>query len=634
LKTAVSYREKKKAYRRQNEMNNQNRQQQPTEAMYRSIYDNALEGIFQTTPDGQYINVNPALVRMYGYSSSEALMQAQPNLKGQLYVEPNRRLQFQLLLEKKDFVENFEAQVYRCDGSIIWIAEHARAVRDAAGKLLYYEGLVEDITTRKQAEIALEQAKEAAEAANKAKSAFIANMSHELRTPLNAILGFAQLMQRSNTLPLEHQENVGIILRSGEHLLNLINQVLDLSKIEAGRINLNPKNFDLYRLLDDLNEMFKLKALEKGLQLIFELSDQIPRYACTDETKLRQVLINLLNNAIKFTASGGITLKIQATPQQDSTYILSFEVEDTGVGIAESELSELFQAFVQTQAGKNTQEGTGLGLIISQKFIQLMGGDIQVSSVLHQGTKVLFTIRVETVTANEIEDKIHPLQVIALAPNQPTYRILAVDDQPLNRQLLVKLLTPVGFEVKEAVNGQQAIEIWEAWQPHLILMDMRMPVLDGYEATRQIKITTKGQATAIIALTASVLEEEKAVILSAGCDNFLRKPFREEEIFQMISQHLGVSYIYDHKLEPQLSFSLEKDNRTSVTTITTLPPQWLVELKQALLYVDLIKLNQLIDMIRTQDEELANSIQIDIDNFEYEKVLLLIPSELIQNEST
>ncbi|GFE69468.1 ATP-binding protein [Chroococcus sp. FPU101] len=609
-------------------MNSQNSQQQPTEAMYRSIYDNALEGIFQTTPDGQYINVNPALVRMYGYTSSEALMQAQPNLKGQLYVDPNRRRQFQVLLEKKDFVENFEAQVYRCDGSIIWIAEHARAVRDEAGKLLYYEGLVEDITSRKQAEIALEQAKEAAEAANRAKSTFIANMSHELRTPLNAILGFAQLMQRSDTLPLEHQENVGIILRSGEHLLNLINQVLDLSKIEAGRINLNPKNFDLYRLLDDLEEMFRLKAVERGLQLIFELSEQIPRYVCTDETKLRQVLINLLNNAIKFTASGSIALRIQVSQQQNTTYILSIEVEDTGVGIAETELSDLFQTFVQTQAGKNTQEGTGLGLIISQKFIQLMGGDIQVSSVLHQGTKVSFTIRVETVTANEIENKIHPLRVIAIAPNQPTYRILAVDDQPLNRQLLVKLLTPIGFEVKEAANGQQAIEIWEDWQPHLILMDMRMPVLDGYEATRQIKITTKGQATAIIALTASVLEEEKAVILSAGCDNFLRKPFREEEIFLMLSQHLGVSYVYDTQSQPQSSIIVEKDNRTSVTRITSLTPQWLVELKQALLYVDLIKLNQIIAMIRTQDEELAKSIQIDVDNFEYEKILLLIPDDL------
>lgn len=614
-------------------MNKQNSQPQPTEAMYRSIYDNAKIGIFQTTPDGQYINVNPALVKMYGYISSEALMQAQPNLKGQLYVDSNRRRQFQLLLEKKDFVENFEAQVYRWDGRIIWIAEHARAVRDEVGELLYYEGFVEDITSRKQAEIAIEHAREAAEAANRAKSAFIANMSHELRTPLNAILGFAQLMQRSNTLPPEHQENVGIILRSGEHLLNLINQVLDLSKIEAGRINLNSKNFDLYRLLDDLEEMFELKAVEKGLQLIFELSDQIPRYVCTDETKLRQVLINLLNNAIKFTVSGGIVLKIQASQQQNTSYILSFEVEDTGVGIAETELSELFQAFVQTQAGKNTQEGTGLGLIISQKFIQLMGGDIQVSSVLHQGTKISFTIRVNVVTANEIENKIKTKRVIALAPNQPTYRILAVDDQPLNRQLLVKLLTPLGFEVKEAVNGQQAIEIWEDWQPHLILMDMRMPVLDGYEATRQIKITTKGQATAIIALTASVLEEEKAVILSAGCDNFLRKPFREEEIFLMLSQHLGVSYVYDHQSEPQSSVILEKDNRNNVTLITSLPEQWLVELKQALLYVDLIKLNQLITMIRTQDEELANSIQIDVDNFEYEKILLLIPSNLNHNES-
>lgn len=598
-----------------------------TEAMYRSIYDNALEGIFQTTPEGQYMSVNPALVRMYGYASKEELMEAQPNLKGKLYVDPMRRRQFQVLLEKNDFVEHFEAQIYRRDGSIIWIAEHARAVRDQDGKLLYYEGLVENITSRKEAEIALETAKDAAEAANRAKSTFIANMSHELRTPLNAILGFAQLMQRSQTLPSEHQENVGIILRSGEHLLNLINQVLDLSKIEAGRISLNPKNFNLYRLLDDLEEMFTLKAAEKNLQLIFERVTEIPQYICTDEIKLRQVLINLLNNAIKFTASGGIALRLQSH-QEKHTALLSFEVEDTGVGIAEAELSELFQAFVQTQAGKNTQEGTGLGLMISQKFVQLMGGEIKVSSILNHGTTVSFEIQVQVVNAEETESKFQSRRVMTLAPNQPTYRILAVDDQPLNRQLLVKLLTPVGFEVTEAANGQQAIDIWQVWQPHLILMDMRMPVLDGYEATRQIKLTTKGQATAIIALTASVLEEEKAVILSAGCDNFLRKPFREAEIFEMIAQHLGVSYIYEQKEPNQHQTILEKDNTSDVTTIASLPTDLLVDLKQALSYVDLINLRQIIEKIRLIDQDLAQSIESDIEQFNYEKILWLIPCDL------
>ncbi|PSF39557.1 hybrid sensor histidine kinase/response regulator [Aphanothece hegewaldii CCALA 016] len=597
-----------------------------TETMYRSIYENAKIGIFQTTPDGQYINVNPALVRMYGYLSKEALMQTQPNFKGQLYVDPNRRRQFQALLEQNDSVENFESQIYRQDGSIIWIAEYARAVRDEAGKLLYYEGFVEDITTRKQAEIALEKAKEAAEAANRAKSTFIANMSHELRTPLNAILGFAQLMQRSDTLPLEQQENVGIILRSGEHLLNLINQVLDLSKIEAGRINLNTHSFDLYRLLDDINDLFELKATEKGLQLIFDQSEQVPRYVCTDEIKLRQVLINLLNNAIKFTNSGGVALRVYVTKQENTNYILGFEVEDTGVGIPTDELSELFQAFVQTQSGKNSQEGTGLGLIISQKFISLMGGEIRVSSEVDQGTKILFNIQVQAVSEDDVENKIQAKKVIALAPNQPTYRILAVDDQPLNRQLLVKLLTPVGFEVQEAANGQQAIALWETWNPHLILMDMRMPVLDGYEATKQIKITTKGQATAIIALTASVLEEEKAIILSAGCDNFLRKPFREAEIFKMLADHLGVSYICESESVLKQTVSCDQDNRLTVSEITALPTELLLELRQALLYVDLISINRLVEQIRTIDESLANSIQSYVDNFEYDKLLLLIPS--------
>jgi PAS domain S-box-containing protein len=480
------------------------------------------------------------------------------------------------------------------------------------------------------AELAI--AKEKAEVGNQAKSAFIANMSHELRSPLNAILGFAQVMTRSQRLSPEDQENIGIISRSGEHLLTLINQVLDLSKIEAGHITLNPSNFDLHQLLDDLEDMFLLKADEKRLQLIFDLNPHLPRYIRSDEVKLRQVLINLLNNALKFTTEGGICVRVSSQVNQNGKIpheetpktTLYFEVEDTGPGIAPEELDSLFEAFVQTQTGQQAQEGTGLGLPISRKFIQLMGGEIRVQSQVDAGTIFKFKINVEKVNQNEVNTYTEKRRVIGLKSGQTQYRILAVDDKPLNRQLLVKLLVPLGFAVKEACNGQEAIEIWQDWNPHFIWMDMRMPVMDGYEATRRIKSTTQGQAIAIVALTASVFEEEKAVVLSAGCDDFVRKPFREVEIFDMMSKHIGVQYLYDNSTFEKTSVRLQKSDSKIKDALSALPPIWIKSLQQAILRADLDLIEPIIQKIQQSDPDLANALQDHFDRFEYQSVLALI----------
>ncbi|MGB3405362.1 MAG: ATP-binding protein [Microcoleaceae cyanobacterium] len=480
------------------------------------------------------------------------------------------------------------------------------------------------------AELAI--SKEKAEVANLAKSAFIANMSHELRSPLNAILGFAQVMTRSQQLSKEDQENIGIISRSGEHLLTLINQVLDLSKIEAGHITLNVTNFDLHQLLHDLEDMFLLKADEKRLQLIFDLHPNIPRYIRSDQVKLRQVLINLLNNALKFTTEGGICVRVSSHVNQNGKIpheqtpktTLSFEVEDTGPGIAPEELDSLFEAFVQTQTGQQAQEGTGLGLPISRKFIQLMGGEIQVQSQVNVGTIFKFRINAEKVNQNEVNTYTEKRRVIGLKSGQTQYRILAVDDKPLNRQLLVKLLVPLGFAVKEACNGQEAIEIWRDWNPDLIWMDMRMPVMDGYEATRRIKSTTQGQGIAIVALTASVFEEEKAVVLSAGCDDFVRKPFREVEIFDMMTKHIGVQYLYDNSTFEKGSVRLQENDSKIQDALSALPPIWIESLQQAILRADLDLIEPIIQKINQSDPLLASALQDYFDRFEYQSVLALI----------
>jgi signal transduction histidine kinase/CheY-like chemotaxis protein len=512
------------------------------------------------------------------------------------------------------------------------------AVERATEALRKNEEALERRVAERTAE--LEIAKQKAEVANQAKSTFLANMSHELRSPLNAILGFAQLMTRSQTLPKEHLENISIITRSGEHLLTLINNVLDLSKIESGRTTLTEKNFDLHGMLDNIEDMFRLKAEDKKLQLLVEHNPDVPRYIRTDEVKLRQVLINLISNAIKFTEEGGVSVRVglvrskhfsASSGTQVPTTNLSFEFQDTGSGIAPAELEKLFEAFVQTETGKQAQEGTGLGLYISRKFVQLMGGEILVNSTVGKGTTFKFYIQAIPVDASELDRKKTPRQVIALDPNQPKYPILIVDDKSINRQLLIKLLSPLGFELKEATNGSEAIEIWQSWSPHLIWMDMRMPVMDGYEATKQIKSTTKGQATAIIALTASGLEEERGVFLSAGCDDFLRKPFREADIFELMHKHIGVNYIYeDSTLEKSGKVREDGEKLLTREAMAALPTEWVNNLKQAIENVDMRAIASILDQIQTENAPLALAIQSCLDNFNYDKILAVIPEGTAQ----
>ncbi|MCC5608639.1 response regulator [Nostoc sp. CHAB 5834] len=372
-------------------------------------------------------------------------------------------------------------------------------------------------------------------AANLAKSEFLANMSHELRTPLNAILGFTQFMSRDYSLSGEHQENLAIINRAGEHLLNLINDILEMSKIEAGRITLNTSSFDLIHVLKKLEQMQHASAASKNLELVFEYAQNIPKYIETDENKLCQVLLNLLGNAIKFTNTGRVTLRVRLGAGEQGEMgemremreqypphlpYLFFEVQDTGCGIAPQELDLLFEAFEQTEIGRKSQQGTGLGLAISRKYVQLMGGDITVNSIPGVGSRFAFDIQIALTCPREIPTNQIRYQTLALAPTEKAYRILVVDDSKESRMLLVKILTFVGFEVREAIDGSEAIANWESWQPHLIFMDMRMPIMDGYEATRIIKAKQIGYRAA----------------------NTLRRLSKSEQLLSSRSQYLASGF--------------------------------------------------------------------------------------------
>ncbi len=456
---------------------------------------------------------------------------------------------------------------------------------------------VRDVTDRIQFEKELEQAKEAADSANRSKSEFLASMSHELRTPLNAILGFSQLLARSSNLDREQREFISAIERGGEHLLELINDVLTISKIEAGKIELNPSSFHLGRLLELIEEMMQVRAKAKGIYLQFTIEEGTPLLIKADQGKLKQVIINLLSNAIKFTKVGGVDLLASL---HDARH-LKFIVTDTGVGIAEEELKTLFGAFVQTSSGKNSQEGTGLGLAICHKFVKLMGGEFQVYSQVNKGTSFQFTIAFEPAQPQEIPEQVPKQRVIGIAPGQEKYRILVVEDRYDNRYLLTRLLESVGFEVCTACNGKEGLEMWQNWRPHLIWMDMNMPVMDGFTATKLIKSQAEGKNTKILALSASVFEEERNKVINCGCDDFASKPLVEEVIFAKMAEHLGVKYIYaqetDGEDKAQEAFVLTKES------LQIMPPQWIQKLGQA---ATALKKKQVFKLIQEIPEEQAN----------------------------
>jgi signal transduction histidine kinase/ligand-binding sensor domain-containing protein/DNA-binding NarL/FixJ family response regulator len=392
----------------------------------------------------------------------------------------------------------------------------------------------------------LKESEQRALEANRAKSLFLSNMSHELRTPLNAVIGLSGLLERDRSLTADQQQTLGIIQRSGEHLLALINDVLSLSKIEAGKISLNLQPFDIRTLLQSVHEMTKLRAESKKIEIAFNLDAALPRTVYGDESKLRQVLINLIGNAVKFTDSGRIEVRVGWS---GATGRASFEVEDTGGGIAVEELGKLFQAFEQTATGVRSQEGTGLGLVISREIVRLMNGDIWVRSQTGLGATFGFDIDLPAASAVPIPAS-H--RVVALAPTQQEWRVLVADDTAENRLVLMRLLSSVGISAREVADGEGAVRIWSEWHPHLIWMDVRMPGMDGIEATRAIRSAESNTGASlgdircrIIALTASVFEHERDAILDVGADDLVVKPFREGTIFEKLEQHLALSFVRD-----------------------------------------------------------------------------------------
>jgi len=517
-------------------------------------------------------------------------------------------------------LEVIATPIFNSQGQIIYAIATFQDITDrkiAEKKLIEYSTTLEEKVARRTEELSI--AKNAAEVANRAKSNFLSQMSHELRTPLNAILGFNQLMQRDSSLTSEQKEHLAIINRNGQHLLKLINEVLDLSKIESGQISLDPVDFDLDLLLNYISSLFAFEIRAKPIQLIVERTQTVPQLLRADRSKLEQILINLLSNAIKFTNKGRVILKVESPELQ----VLKFTVEDTGVGIDRSEIEKLFIPFSQTESGFNSGVGTGLGLAICKRLVTLMGGSIEIESIPDRGTKVFFFIPYQiSETIPLLSENYSAPKIVKFESDLSQYKILIAEDCEENRFLLIQLLTKIGFTVRSAANGSIAVSIWQDWQPHLILMDLQMPVQDGDRAIREIRAKQEGINPKIIVLTAGVLAKESLESLAPFYDDLILKPYQENILLTKIARHLTIEYITEYST-PIVSKKISPED------LKIMPDEWILKLYQLACELDRTSLNNLIKQIPADDRGTCLSLALShlVNEFNFEEIIELTQLE-------
>ena len=498
------------------------------------------------------------------------------------------------------------------------VGQVIKRLRATLEELQGYKQSLEQLVEQRTKELV--QARNQAEAANRAKSSFLANMSHELRTPLNSILGFSRMVMQDAKLPEKHREDLAIVGKSGEHLLELIDEVMDMAKIETGAIVVENVSIDLRGLFNDTVDLLRERAQTKNLELLVKISSRAPEFIRLDPRKFRQVLINLLGNALKYTDQGRVAVTLDARLGDGSSDVtLILDVEDTGIGIAPEDQARIFDPFIQADGAR---KGTGLGLSITRRFVELMGGTVQVESAPGRGSR--FHVELPTQIVSGATAKTPCLvRVIGIEHGQPDYRILIVEDEREHQLLLQRMLEDAGFQVRVAENGAWAIEVFELWRPHFIWMDVRIPVISGLEAARRIRDLEGGREVKIVALTGSAFESEREEVLAAGCDDFLRKPYRPEEMFDCLARHLGVRYLYKAMSDAavqDLTHTLRPED------LAALPAAKLDELERAVISLETRRITLVVAQLSEQNAAVGTALRRLTEKLAYSPILAAIQS--------
>ena len=578
----------------------------------RKVLDNIPTRVFWKDIDSRFLGCNKSFYEAMSFENDKDIIgKSDFDLMPKEEATKNRNNEVEIMSSRIAKLE--QEELFKKNDIKKWYISSKLPYYNDKNEVIGIIGTSRDITDRKESELLLKRATEEAIAANLSKSTFLSNMSHEIRTPMNAILGYSQLLQEDDNLTKAQQENLKTINKSGAHLLELINDILDMSKIEAGRITLNPSDFNFIELLKEVEQLFKMKASQKNIDLSFTIAKNVPKAIYADESKIKQVIINLIGNSLKFTSKGFVKVSIEKLKDHK----LQIKIKDSGKGILKEEQDAIFKPFEQAKNDSKLEGGTGLGLAISKKFSNLMEGDIIVESEYKKGSEFTFSFGYLEGNESILKSDKEELQVASLSPEMKGLKVAIVDDRFENRDILYKKLNPLGFDTRMAENGLEAVELYKEWKPDIILMDVVMPVMDGVEATRQILEIAGNHEVKIFVVSASALESEQKEIMEIGATVFIKKPVMFNLLLAEMYNKAGVKFIYKEKKKKEL---------INISIPSDIPENLKSKFLEAAAEGDFMLLQDLLEMLEKDTGKTFKFIEDCINEMEFEAIINWIKS--------